>query len=51
MQTSGRLDYDMTGIAALLRAETFRVPIYQRSYAWEELEVLDFKSWSVAPRG
>lgn len=32
----------MTGIAALLRAETFRVPIYQRSYAWEELEVLDF---------
>jgi hypothetical protein len=32
----------MNGIASVLKARIFRVPIYQRSYAWEQPQVKDF---------
>jgi hypothetical protein len=40
----GRIHYDMLGLASLLKQQEFRVPIYQRSYAWDQEEVDDF--WS-----
>ena len=39
---SGKIDFDLTGIGALINAELYRVPIYQRSYAWDEVDVTDF---------
>jgi hypothetical protein len=42
MPTRGRIDYEMSGIASVLKSRTFRVPIYQRSYAWEHAEIKDF---------
>lgn len=44
MPAQGRISYDMTGIASLLKNGEFRVPIYQRSFAWDTSEVDDF--WS-----
>jgi Protein of unknown function DUF262/Protein of unknown function (DUF1524) len=42
MPSRGRIDYEMNGIASILKARTFRVPIYQRSYAWEHSQVKDY---------
>jgi hypothetical protein len=42
MPSRGRIAYDMTGIASLLAMSGFRVPIYQRSFAWEATEVDEF---------
>jgi Protein of unknown function DUF262 len=44
MLARGRIRYDMLGLASLLKQQEFRVPIYQRSYAWGNEEVDDF--WS-----
>jgi Protein of unknown function DUF262/Protein of unknown function (DUF1524) len=33
--SKGRLSYNLEGIASLLRQHEFRVPTYQRSYAWD----------------
>lgn len=38
MPSRGRIAYDMLGIASLLAQREYRVPIYQRSYAWEAAE-------------
>lgn len=38
----GRLDYDLVGIADVLSRHEYRVPTYQRSYAWDEPEIIDF---------
>jgi len=38
------IDYDMQGIADVLASDDFRVPIYQRSYAWKDDTVDDFLS-------
>jgi hypothetical protein len=40
--SKGRISYDMLGIASILGGHKFRVPIYQRSYAWEQVAVDDF---------
>src|SRR5262249_51587067 len=42
MPGKGRLTYEMLGIASVLGSHESRVPIYQRSYAWEAAEVDDF---------
>jgi hypothetical protein len=42
MPAKGRLDYDLVGIADALSRHEYRVPTYQRSYAWEEAEIIDF---------
>jgi Protein of unknown function DUF262 len=42
MPSSGRLKYDLAGIATVLSSSEFRVPTYQRSYAWKETAVQDF---------
>jgi Protein of unknown function DUF262/Protein of unknown function (DUF1524) len=42
MPMRGRIAYEMTGIASVLKDEKFRVPIYQRSYAWDSAEIDDF---------
>jgi Protein of unknown function DUF262/Protein of unknown function (DUF1524) len=42
MPMRGRLEYEMSGIASVLKGRTFQVPIYQRSYAWDKAEVSDF---------
>jgi succinylglutamate desuccinylase len=39
---TGKIDFNLTGIGALLNAELYKVPIYQRSYAWDEADVSDF---------
>lgn len=44
MPQKGRITFDMAGIASVLMAEEYRVPIYQRSYAWTDTAVDDF--WS-----
>ena len=36
------IDFDLTGIGALLTSALYRVPIYQRSYAWDEGDIQDF---------
>src|SRR4051794_7546196 len=38
----GRIDYDMVGIGSLVARDEFRVPIYQRSYAWPGEAVEEF---------
>src|SRR3712207_2209217 len=40
--THGRLDYDMVGLGDALTRNEYRVPVYQRSYAWEEVEIADY---------
>lgn len=42
MPEKGRLDYDLIGIADALSRHEYRVPTYQRSYAWADAEILDF---------
>jgi Protein of unknown function DUF262/Protein of unknown function (DUF1524) len=42
MPSKGRIRYDMLGLASVLKQQEFRVPIYQRSYAWGAEEVNDF---------
>lgn len=42
MPEKGRLDYDLVGIADALSRHEYRVPTYQRSYAWSDAEILDF---------
>lgn len=42
MPEKGRLVYDLVGIAEALSREEYRVPTYQRSYAWTGSEILDF---------
>ena len=42
MPDRGRIHYDMVGIASLLARMEFRVPIYQRSYAWNSETVGDY---------
>jgi hypothetical protein len=42
MPEKGRLDYDLVGIADALSRHEYRVPTYQRSYAWDEAEIIDF---------
>jgi len=42
MPTRGRIEYEMKGIATVLKDLTFLVPIYQRSYAWTDGAVEDF---------
>jgi uncharacterized protein DUF262 len=36
------IKFELTGIGALLASDLYRVPIYQRSYAWEDIDVEDF---------
>lgn len=42
MPQKGRLVYDLIGIADSLSSEEYRVPTYQRSYAWTDSAILDF---------
>lgn len=42
MPQKGRLVYDLVGIAASLSGDEYRVPTYQRSYAWTDSAILDF---------
>lgn len=42
MPSGGRLRYEMVGIATALSSAEYRVPTYQRSYAWGESAVHDF---------
>jgi len=42
MPSGGRLQYDLVGIATALASAEYRVPTYQRSYAWKETQVQDF---------
>jgi hypothetical protein len=44
MPTRGRIDYAMVGLAEALAARDYQVPIYQRSYAWDGVEVAEFMS-------
>src|SRR5436190_17883772 len=36
------IEFDLSGIGALLTSELYRVPIYQRSYAWDDADIDDF---------
>jgi Protein of unknown function DUF262 len=38
----GRITFDMAGIASVLSSGEYKVPIYQRSYAWSDGQVEDF---------
>lgn len=42
MPARGRISYEMLGIASVLSHGQYKVPIYQRSYAWEDGEIDDF---------
>lgn len=42
MPSGGRLRYDLVGIATALSSSEYRVPTYQRSYAWKDTAVEDF---------
>ncbi|MFY9265337.1 MAG: DUF262 domain-containing HNH endonuclease family protein [Solirubrobacterales bacterium] len=42
MPARGRIDYEMAGITSVVKKGEYRVPIYQRSYAWETSEVDEF---------
>jgi hypothetical protein len=41
---TGRIDFELVGIGSLLKDRSLGVPIYQRSYSWQEDQIQDF--WS-----
>lgn len=44
MVDKSRIDFDLVGIGSLLKDRLLGVPIYQRSYSWEEDQISDY--WS-----
>ena len=44
MVDKSRIDFDLVGIGSLLKDRQLGVPIYQRSYSWEEDQIRDY--WS-----